>query len=80
MSDTQPGDEPTEEQVRSRARSLAEEPGIPSDDPQAQARALLEESEERIEHPATRDPGEESVIRRTSDEGVDQGVPDDRGG
>ena len=70
MSDVQPDGESTEEQVHSRARSLAEEPGNPSDDPHAQAHALLEESEERVEDPAARDPREQSVIRRTADEGV----------
>lgn len=62
--------EPTDEQVESRADELAVEPGNPTDDPEAQARALLEESEERIEDPAARDPDDDSVIRRTSDEGV----------
>jgi hypothetical protein len=62
--------EPTDEQVESRTEELVAEPGNRSDDPEAQARALLEESEERIEDPATRDPDDDSVIRRGSDEGV----------
>ena len=65
-----PDAEPTREQVESRAASLSSEPGTPSDDPEAQARALLEESEERIEDPAARDPDHPGVIRRGSDEGV----------
>lgn len=66
----QHGPGPSEEQVQSRAGSLADEPGNPADDAEAQARTLLQESEERIEDPAARDPDDESVIRRTSDEGV----------
>jgi membrane-associated phospholipid phosphatase len=63
-------DEPTPEQVGSRAGSLADEPGNHAEDPGAQARALLEESERRVEDPATRDPDDQDVIRRRSDEGV----------
>jgi hypothetical protein len=70
MDDARTGPEPTEEQVRSRADSLASEPGNQTDDAEAQAEALLEESEERVEDPAARDPDDDSVIRRTSDEGV----------
>ena len=62
--------EPTDEQVRQRAETLAAEPGAPTDDPEAQARALLEESEERVEDPAARDPDHPGVIRRGSGEGV----------
>jgi hypothetical protein len=46
MPDPEP---PTKERIQSRAASLSSEPGTPSDDPQAQASALLEESEERVE-------------------------------
>jgi hypothetical protein len=70
MEGTQPGPEPTGEQVESRAESLAAEPGNTTEDPESQAHALLEESEERIEDPAARDPDDDSVIRRSSDEGV----------
>ena len=62
--------EPSSEQVDSRAGSLAAEPGNATQDPDAQARALLEESEERVEDPATRDPDDQGVIRRRSDEGI----------
>ena len=64
--------EPSPEQVESRAGSLAAEPGNSgvAQDPEAQARALLEESEERVEDPAARDPDDQGVIRRSSDEGV----------
>jgi undecaprenyl-diphosphatase len=62
--------EPSQEQVDSRAGSLAAEPGNAVQDPDAQARALLEESEERVEDPAARDPDDQRVIRRQSGEGV----------
>lgn len=61
---------PTEEQVNSRAETLEAEPGNQSAAPERQARSLLEESEERIEDPAARTPGDGRVIRRGSDEGV----------
>jgi hypothetical protein len=70
MPDIERSPEPTEGQVQSRAGSLAEEPGNSTEDAEAQARTLLKESEERIEDPATRDPDDQSVIRRASDEGV----------
>jgi membrane-associated phospholipid phosphatase len=63
-------DKPGPEQVGSRAGSLAAEPGNHAEDPGAQARALLEESEQRVEDPAARDPDDQDVIRRRSDEGV----------
>jgi hypothetical protein len=62
--------EPSQEQVDSRAGSLAAEPGNAVQDPDAQARALLEESEERVEDPAAREPDDQRVIRRQSGEGV----------
>ena len=62
--------EPSEEQVHARAAELPEELGVEVDDPDAQARALLEESEARLEDPAARDPDDPGVIRRTADEGV----------
>jgi hypothetical protein len=62
--------QPSPEQIDSRAESLADEPGNPVQDPEAQAKALLEESEERVEDPAARDPDDQGVIRRRSDEGV----------
>jgi membrane-associated phospholipid phosphatase len=65
-----PEPDPTQEQVDSRAGSLAAEPGNAVPDPDAQARALLEESEERVEDPAARDPDDQGVIRRQSGEGV----------
>jgi membrane-associated phospholipid phosphatase len=65
-----PLQDPSPEQVDSRAGSLAAEPGNHVQDPEAQARALLEESEERVEDPASRDPDDQGVIRRRSDEGV----------
>ena len=65
-----PEPEPSPEQVDSRAGSLAAEPGDAVQDPDAQARALLEESEERVEDEAARDPDDQGVIRRRSDEGI----------
>jgi hypothetical protein len=65
-----PDPEPSPEQVDRRAGSLAAEPGNAAQDPDAQARALLEESEERVEDPAARDPDDQGVIRRHSCEGV----------
>ena len=65
-----PEPEPSPEQVDSRAGSLAAEPGNGGQDPDAQAKALLEESEARVEDPAARDPDDQGVIRRRSDEGV----------
>lgn len=45
-------DEETQERhVASRAKLLPEEQAVGSDDPQAQAEAILGESEERTEHP-----------------------------
>lgn len=61
-------DEPTvdDEQVSSRAELLPEEQTAGSDDPEAQAEAILEESEERVmERDAAPDP---FVERRTSDD------------
>jgi hypothetical protein len=72
-ADPTPAPRPTGEQVRQRAEALAAEPGNPADDPEAQARALLEESEERVEDPAARAPNDRGVIRRGSDEGVTRG-------
>jgi membrane-associated phospholipid phosphatase len=69
-SQPMPEPEPTPEQVDGRAGSLAAEPGNAAQDPDAQARALLEESEARVEDPAARDPDDQGVIRRRSDEGV----------
>jgi hypothetical protein len=68
-----PDPEPTDEQVRQRADTLAADPGNPGDDREAQARALLEESEERVEDPAAREPDHRGVIRRGSDEGIGRG-------
>jgi hypothetical protein len=62
--------EPSPEQVERRAGSLAAEPGNGAQDPAAQAKALLEDSEERVEDPAARDPDDQGVIRRRSDEGI----------
>jgi membrane-associated phospholipid phosphatase len=66
----QPMPEPSREQVDRRAGSLAAEPGNAVENPDGQARALLEESEERVEDPAARDPDDRGVIRGQSDEGV----------
>jgi hypothetical protein len=47
--------------VATRAELLPEEKAVGSDNPQAQAKAILEESEERTEHP---DPHVSSQVRR----------------
>jgi hypothetical protein len=64
-----------EEHVEDRARELSEggsEGHEPlEDDPEAAARAarvILEESQERTDDPATRDPEDGSVVRRDSEE------------
>jgi hypothetical protein len=44
-------DETQARHVATRAELLPEEQAVGSDDPQAQAKAILEESEERTEHP-----------------------------
>ena len=44
-------DEPQARHVTTRAELLPEEQAVGSDDPQAQAKAILEESAERTEHP-----------------------------
>ena len=62
--------EPSPEQVERRAGSLAAEPRNGTQDPAAPARALLEESEERVEDPAAREPDDQEVIRRRSNEGI----------
>jgi hypothetical protein len=63
---------PSEEQVESRAESLEAEPGNGAgQDTRRQAEALLAESEARVGDPATRDPSDDGVIRRGSDEGVE---------
>jgi hypothetical protein len=65
--DDQAGDDrPGEEQRRERAQLLPEEQAVGSDDPQAQAEAILRESAERTERP---DPDDSSQSgRRASDE------------
>ncbi len=44
-------DETQARHIASRAELLPEELAVGSDDPQAQAQAILEEAEERTEHP-----------------------------
>jgi hypothetical protein len=55
MTESDPADSPTgqvpRENVRSRANLLPEELAVGSDDPQAQAEAILLESEERVDDP-----------------------------
>ncbi len=60
---------PSEERVATRAAGLtSEEREAGSDDPEAQARAILTESEERVLEQAD-DP--EDIERRTSDEATE---------
>ncbi|SFD02507.1 hypothetical protein SAMN04487968_1232 [Nocardioides terrae] len=59
-------DIPDEDHVESRAELLPEEVAAGSDDPHAQAEAILAESEERTQDPAGT--GAESVQTSTPDE------------
>jgi len=58
--------EQDEERVRSRAKALEEENEVPVEDPEAQARAMLEYSDALEEDPAARDLKDGRVERRTS--------------
>lgn len=67
--------EPGDRRVEERARELldgGDETSVPvGDDPAAARRAarrIIEDSEERTFDPATRDPEDDGVIRRSSDE------------
>jgi hypothetical protein len=55
VAETPPPDDRDDEtqarHVATRAELLPEEKAVGSDNPQAQAKAILEESEERTEHP-----------------------------
>jgi hypothetical protein len=61
-------DEPDEERVKSRARALEEENAEPVDDPDTQARAMLEYSDALQDDPATKDLDDGRVERRTSED------------
>jgi len=58
-----PDDETQARHVASRANLLPEEEAVGSDNPQEQAKLILEESEDRTEHP---DPDASSQSRRSS--------------
>ena len=58
---------PDEARVERRAELLPEELAAGSDDPQEQAKAILEDSDERTEHP--------DETRRESTQTPDQGSP-----
>jgi hypothetical protein len=63
------GTDQNDERVADRAELLPEEQAVGSEDPEAQARAILEESDERT---ASRDAAPDSrVEHRTSDEVTD---------
>ncbi len=69
-----PDPEAVERHVESRAELLPEELAAGSDDPQAQAEAILAESLERTEHP---DADASSQSRHaTSEEAAQRGDPD----
>ncbi|HLW18424.1 MAG TPA: hypothetical protein VKV69_13800 [Actinomycetota bacterium] len=69
MSDEPIDQELTDEKrVQSRAHELEEENSAPVDDPHAQARAMLEYSDQLQEDPATKDLDDERVERRTSED------------
>ena len=59
---------PDEERVKSRASALKEENAAPVDDPEAQARAMLEYSDALQDDPATEDLEDGRVERRTSED------------
>jgi hypothetical protein len=61
-------EETDEQRVQSRARQLEEENPAPVDDPEAQARAMLEYSDDLQEDPATKDLKDGRVERRTSED------------
>ena len=72
--DSAPDAEAEERHVESRAELLPEELAAGSDDPQAQAEAILAESLERTEHP---DADASSQSRHaTSEEAARRGDPD----
>jgi len=72
--DSAPDAEAEERHVESRAELLPEERAAGSDDPQAQAEAILAESLERTEHP---DADASSQSRQaTSEEAARRGDPD----
>jgi hypothetical protein len=72
--DDEAGAEAEERHVESRAELLPEEQAAGSDDPQAQAEAILAESLERTEHP---DADASSQSRHaTSEEAARRGDPD----
>jgi hypothetical protein len=64
-------DEPEEERVASRAASLAAEEGATVDDPEAQAEAMLTDSDEREEQASTPDRGGGFVEHRHSEDTVE---------
>jgi hypothetical protein len=68
-------EEASDRAVGSRAELLPEERSVGSDDPQAQAEAILAESQERTEHP---DADASSQSRHaTSEEAAQRGEQDD---
>jgi hypothetical protein len=65
----QPGQlEPDEQRVKSRARELEEENPAPVENPEAQARAMLEYSDELQADSSTKDLADGHVERRTSED------------
>jgi len=60
--------EPDKDRVRSRSKSLEEDNPVPVDDPEAQARAMLEYSDALRKDPASRDLDDGRVERRTSED------------
>ena len=69
MGDDAKDQEKTDEQrVQNRARELEKENPAPVDDPETQARAMLEYSDALQEDPATKDLEDGRVERRTSED------------
>jgi hypothetical protein len=61
-------EDPDGERVDSRARALDEENPVPVEDPEGQARAMLEYSDALVDDPAARDLKDGRVERRTSED------------
>jgi hypothetical protein len=61
-------EEPDDERVESRARALDEENPTPVEDPEGQARAMLEYSDALRKDPAARNLKDGRVERRTSED------------
>jgi hypothetical protein len=71
-----PDEDAVERHVESRAELLPEELAAGSDDPEAQAEAILAESLERTEHPDADADASSQSRHATSEEAARRGDPD----